>query len=166
MRCVNSDWPPTGCSDINVGEQSHSQRSHLHSVNQSPFFLVLAHFHLLGSMQPMTILHTCSILPQGMHSVSLTRKVRYLVSTPPETNHSKSSFNMQAYLSQQFWPSIFHSYFWVQYNRLTQNFSYQMPSLKMLWPCTHPTTNQSWSYWLNFWSHVQYNLKGWLVISS
>ena len=77
-------------------------KSHLHSVNWSPIWLVQVIFHPLGCAQPTNTLHTPSTPPQSMHLLSFTRKDRYLVSIFPETNHSKITFHIQQYLSQQF----------------------------------------------------------------
>ena len=70
----HSDWPPTGHSDLSVGEQPHSKKSHLHSVNQSPFGLPLVIFHPFGCMQKMTTIHKPPIPLWGMHSLSLAKK--------------------------------------------------------------------------------------------
>ena len=95
-------WAIYSHSDFSIDKQPHSKKSHLQSVTLSPFRLALVIFHPLGCTQPMTTLHTPSIPPQGTHSLFFTRKDRYLVSISPVTNHSKITFHIQMYLSQQF----------------------------------------------------------------
>ena len=142
-----------GHSDLSIEEKPHSKKSHLHSVNQSPFGPALVNFHPLGCAQPTTTLHTPSISCQGMHSLSFTRKDRHMVSISPTTNHSKITSHMQPCLSQQFWPSIFHPDFWAQYNNHPAvTLECQSSDLEPWHAVTmhNPTTNQPWCYWLNF----------------
>ena len=154
----HSDWPLTGHSDFSIDEQTHSKRSHLNSVNWSPFGFVLVIFHSLGCMQPMTTLHTHSIPLWGMHLLSLATKDRYLVSINPVTDHSKTTFHIQMYLSHQFWPSIFHPDFWAQHNKypaVTPEHQSLDAEPQHAITMHNPTANQPWCYWLSFLSHVQ-----------
>ena len=136
----HSDWPSTGHSDLSIDKQPYTKRSHLHSVNWSPFGLALVVFHPLGHAQPTTTLHTLSIPPQGVNSLSFAwkEKVPGLYNScnkPLKIYFPYPNVPISAVLTFCF-PSWLLSPIYQTTQQLLQSISPQMLSLGMLWPCT------------------------------
>ena len=135
----HSDWPSTGHSDLYIDEQPHPKKSHLHSVNWSPFRSALVIFHPLDlcnqrppythpPSHPRTCIH--SPLPGRTDNWSLF----LLQQTTPKSlsiyNHIYTSNSELPFSILTSEPNI------ITIQQLPWSVSPHMPSHSMPWSCT------------------------------
>ena len=102
-------------NDLSVDWQPYSLRNLLHSGNCSPFGLVLVIFHPLG-LCAANDHSTHTLHPTLQHAFALHHQEGQVLDLYCYCNfdHSKAFSICNKYLSQSFWPSIFHPDFWAQ----------------------------------------------------